>query len=300
MSRFEAVKPMSRSWTTSTSATTAQGGSTGFSEVTSNALRLIFPHHQPGNGTSLLTLAAMVDTLKPPYRCSPRSSLDRPGPDVGESFEQRLKRLTDQPAIDTLGWMKMLIQNEHVVELRRARESKMYHCVYLMAHSIMQTVSETMFGFTGLKGTHFFLETFADGDAEDKKFSLISSEIHDVRNVIAHNAYSRLQHVVQYFIDDIEEGWKRDADGTLVINPARYSVQVEDVFRHPTLYATFRQLPELRLLQIKYKFVRRWLNLDKSDPIAQAVKALDSLDANADLQAVDDRIRKQIYQHYGL
>ena len=219
---------------------------------------------------------------------------------MGESFEQRLKRYTDQPATDTLGWMTMLIQNEHVVELRRARENKLYYCVYLMAHSIMQTVSETMFGYTGLKGTHFFLEAFADGDSEDKKFSLISSELHDVRNVIAHRAYSRLQHVVQYFIDDIEEGWKREADGTLIINPAQYSIQVEDVFRHPTLYKTFRELPALQLLQIKYKFVRQWLDLDKSDPIAQAVKALDTLDATADLQAVDDGIRRQICERYGL
>ena len=113
----------------------------------------------------------------------------------GESFEKRLKRYTDQPAADTLGWMTMLLQNQHVVELRRARENKLYYCVYLMAHSIIQTVSETMFGLTGLEGTHFFLEQFADGDGEDKKFSRVSADIHDVRNVIAHRAYSKLQHV---------------------------------------------------------------------------------------------------------
>jgi len=77
-------------------------------------------------------------------------------------------------------------------------------------------------------------------------------------------------------------------------------MRIEDVFRHPKLYATFRQQPAIRLLQLKYKFVRQWLELDKSDSIAKAVKALDSLDATSDLQAVDDSIRQQIYERFGL
>jgi hypothetical protein len=109
-----------------------------------------------------------------------------------------------------------------------------------------------------------------------------------------------LQHVVQYLIDDIEEGWKREADGTLLINPAQYSIQIEEVFRQRTLYATFRQLPAIQLLQMKYKFVRQWLELDKNDPIARAVKALDALDATADLEAVENTIRKQVYERYRL
>jgi hypothetical protein len=53
-------------------------------------------------------------------------------------------------------------------------------------------------------------------------------------------------------------------------------------------------------LQAKYKFVRQWLELDKNDSIAKAVKALDSLDETADLQRVDDSIRRQIYERCGL
>ncbi len=218
----------------------------------------------------------------------------------GESFEERLKRYTDQPAADTLGWLTMLLQNENVVELRRARENKLYYCVYLMAHSIIQTVSETMFGLTGLEGTHFFLANFGDGDSEDKKFSRVSADIHDVRNVIAHRAYSKLQHVTQYFIDDIDEGWKREADGSLIINPALYSIQIEDVLRRPTLYLTFRQQPEVKLLRIKYRFIRQWLELDKNDALTKTIKALERLDATADLEAQDAKIRAEIYKRYKL
>jgi hypothetical protein len=53
----------------------------------------------------------------------------------GESFEERLRRYVDRPAIDTLGWMTMYLQNEPAVELKRAREARLYYCVYLLAHS---------------------------------------------------------------------------------------------------------------------------------------------------------------------
>ena len=218
---------------------------------------------------------------------------------MAETFKERLKRYADQPAIDTLGWMTMMLQNYHAVELKRARENKLYHCVYLLAHSIVQTVSETMFGLTGLDGTHFFLEHFADGATEDKKFSMISYELHDIRNIIAHRGYSKLQHEVQYFIDDIKEGWRQENDGSLTINPAVYGTQIEDVFRRPTLYLTFSQQSPLELLRLKYKFIRRWLDLDKNNTITKAIKALDSLDTNADLEREDNKARQLIYQRYG-
>jgi len=219
---------------------------------------------------------------------------------MSETFQQRLKRYTDQPAVDTLGWMKMMLQNTHAVELRRAREHKLYHCVYLLAHSIIQTVSEAMFDLTGLKGTHFFLEQFADGVTEDTKFSMIASEIHNVRNIIAHRGYSKKQHEVQYFIDDINQGWRRETDGTLVINPARYSIQVEEVFLRPTLYQAVCQQPALQLLKMKYRFVRQWLDLDKKDPITKSIEGLGNLDLSADLALEDTRIRRQICERYGL
>jgi hypothetical protein len=219
---------------------------------------------------------------------------------MAETFEQRLKRYTDQPATDSLGWLTVMLQNYHAVELRLARENKLYHCVYLLAHSIIQTVSETMFGLTGLAGTRFFLENFADGASEDLKFSRIAAEIHDVRNIIAHRGYSKTQHEVQYFVDDIAEGWRREADGSLAINPSLYGIRIEDTFRHSTLYSTFRRQDPLQLLRLKYRFIRQWLDLDKNDAIAQAIKAFDKLDQTADLQLADEAVRKQIYAVYAL
>jgi hypothetical protein len=217
-----------------------------------------------------------------------------------ETFRQRLKRYVDEPATETLGWMRVMLQNTHVVELRRARENKLYHCVYLLAHSIIQTVSEAMFGLTGLNGTHHFLEHFADGATEDLRFSMVSSEIHDVRNIIAHRGYSKTQHEVEYFVDDISQGWRREPDGSLTVNPALYGIQVEQVFLHPTLDLTFREQPALKLLQLKYRFVRQWLDLGKDDTIAKAIKALDGINASDDLERKDGEIRAMICQIYRL
>jgi hypothetical protein len=190
-----------------------------------------------------------------------------------ETFKERLKRFTDGDAADTFGWMTLLLQNHNVPELRCARENKLYLCVYLMSHALIQTVSESMFGKTGLEGTRFFLRTFVD--AGGTPFSPIASEIHDVRNVIAHQAYSGLQHRIEYFADEIDAGWQK-ADGVLFVNPARYSLQVEAVFRTATIFRAFQQTPQKQQLVRKYQFIRKWLALGRNDLISQKISTLES------------------------
>ena len=253
---------------------------------------------QPQNDGAPFT--ANVELWQHGPRQRERALADLDNEENGETFSDRLKRYADRPVIDTLGWMTMYLQNQPAVELRRAREAKLYFCVYLLAHSIIQTVSELMFALTGLDGTHYFLEQFADGAKPDRKFSLISADIHEIRNLIAHRAYSKRQHQTQYFIDDIPEGWRREPGGTLTINPAIYSVQIENVFRSAKLYQSFRSQPDLQLLKLKYRFIRQWLELDKTDPIAQLIRVLDKLSPAADLEAEDAKIRSAIYSRYNL
>jgi hypothetical protein len=63
----------------------------------------------------------------------------------------------------------------------------------------MQMVSENMFDLTGLDGTKSFLSHYVDGADNDRKFSLVADEIHSLRNVLAHQGYSSLQHRVETF-----------------------------------------------------------------------------------------------------
>ena len=109
-----------------------------------------------------------------------------------------------------------------------------------------------------------------------------------------------MQHAVEYFIDDIDQGWMRATDGSLMINPAVYSIQVEGALGRPTLYGDFRAQPGIKLLQLKYRFIRQWLDLGKEDPLTRQIKDLGDLDATADLKCEDAKIREQIYQRYGL
>jgi hypothetical protein len=120
-----------------------------------------------------------------------------------------------------------------------------------------------------------------------------------VRNIIAHRGYSKMQHEVQYFADEIREGWRREMDGSLTINPELYSVQVEDAFLRERLYLSFCQQQPRDLLLRKYHFFRQWLDLGKSDAIARAIKKLDRLDPATDLGLADVTIRKQLASNSG-
>jgi hypothetical protein len=215
-----------------------------------------------------------------------------------ETFKQRLKRYLDNDPGDTFGWMTVLMQNHHVLDLRSARENGLYLCVYLLAHATIQTISQAMFGKTGLSGTRFFLQTFLDAPSEEKHFSQIGSEIHAVRNIIAHQAYSGLQHSVEYFADKMDDNWRKE-EGILFVNPARYSLQVEAVFRTSAIFQAFQNQPDQVRLLRKYQFIGQWLSLERNDPVARNISALKAL-GPSDFGTREVAIRNELYQKYEL
>ena len=80
----------------------------------------------------------------------------------------------------------------------------------------------------GPAGTKFYLENFVDGDTEDRKFSLISDDIHEMRNVMAHQWWSSSTHDVA-LNHEMPEGWKLAGD-ILHINPIIYAEQFARAF----------------------------------------------------------------------
>jgi hypothetical protein len=160
-------------------------------------------------------------------------------------------------------------------------------------------ISENLFGLTGKEGTAFFLEHFVDGDTEELRFSLIADEIHDARNVMAHQGYSSLQHRVEYLDDTISSGWTRQG-ATVHINPAIYAQRFEAaIIGHAWVREYRRKSTEARLIQ-KYRYIRQWLRLDKSNPIAREIKALEGLTDLAAMRVQEARIQDMIYQGYGI
>lgn len=214
-------------------------------------------------------------------------------------FQKWLKRWTDEKDLEIFGWMTILIQNPYLHELRIAKENGLYHCVYLFTHAIMQTVSEQMFGLKGIDGTRFYLENFVDGHTHDKQFSLIADVLHHVRNVIAHQGYSSSQHIVEYFCDEITEGWKQDSD-TVYINPRIYAEHFERAFSEGAHVQKYCLLSYEERAKRKYHYIRQWLQLDKSHPIAQEVKKLEACTNISDVRSHEATIQKMIYREYGL
>lgn len=216
-----------------------------------------------------------------------------------ETFKQRLKRYTSKNDLEIFGWLTVYLQNSYLGELRLAKENQLHLCVYLITHAVIQTVSENMFGSTGKDGTKFYLENFVDGNTTNKKFSLITDEIHDARNVMAHQGYSSLQHRVEYFAGDMAEGWKQEA-GTIYINPNIYAEQFENALSHGTHVQKYlQQSDEIRTIR-KYKYIKQWLRLDKTDPIAKEIKKLEACTNINDLRAQETLVQQMIYSAYGL
>lgn len=216
-----------------------------------------------------------------------------------ETFGERLTRYTVENDLEIFGWLTVFLHNSYMRELRIASEHGLYHCVYLITHAVMQMISENMFGRAGRDGTRFYLENFVDGTDTDKRFSLISDDIHDLRNIMAHQGYSSLQHRVEYFVDDMPEGWKRDA-GTMYINPRIYAGQFEEAFTRGAHVQRYSQLPDEEKVVRKYQYIRQWLRLDRAHPITQEIRKLETCRNMQDIRTQEGVIQRAIFRQYGL
>jgi hypothetical protein len=216
-----------------------------------------------------------------------------------ESFKDRLGRYTVQDDLEIFGWMTVMMQNYPLRELRIASEKGLYQCVFLCSHAIIQTISEGMFDKRGIDGTRFYLENFVDEPAKDKKFSLITEEIHEMRNVIAHQGYSSLQHNVD-FNDEMTEGWKEESN-IVYINTKIYAEQFTKAFESAAQVLLYLKLLSVEeRIKRKYFFIRKWLRLEKTNKIAQAIKKLADSATLQDIRIQEQVVQQMIFQEYSL
>lgn len=137
-----------------------------------------------------------------------------------EARDARLERLKSHPveAIETLlNSIANYFNNEIGVTPAHYQTSLMF----LGVHASALTIGEVFFANGSmLKDYKQFLETFVDGDTEDLMFSLIAEDIHNWRNILAHQWLGSMGHRVEY---DYQAtlGWER-RDDILVINPKIY------------------------------------------------------------------------------
>jgi hypothetical protein len=216
-----------------------------------------------------------------------------------EAYKKRLKGFVDQSELEIPGWMTISMQNYILPELYVAKEKKLDRLIFLGTHSIIQTIAEKLFDTKGPAGTQFYLENFVDGNTQDKRFSLISDDIHEMRNVMAHQWWAVSTHEIA-LNHEMSEGWKREP-GLLHINPEVYVEQFARAFERGELIEKYCQLltEEQRAVR-KYYFIRDWLRLSTSDPIAQEIKKLDKCASMQDIRNQERLIKQMIYSVYSL
>jgi hypothetical protein len=156
-----------------------------------------------------------------------------------------------------------------------------------------------MFRKKGVEGTKFYLENFVDGSTVDRQFSRIADEIHEMRNVIAHQGYSSLQHNVD-FNNEMTEGWRSET-GVVFINMRIYFEQFAEAFRQGRHTDTYcKTVSSAERIKRKYLFLRKWLRLDVNHPITKEINKLQAMTREQSIRQQESVIQKLVYHEYHL
>jgi hypothetical protein len=109
-------------------------------------------------------------------------------------------------------------------EIRITPKSYQTSLLFLGVHAVALTIGEVFFNHQGvgkdLRNYTNFLKTFVDGPTADTQFSIVAGDIHNWRNILAHQWIGSLGHTIEYDYNS-HKGWKREA-GRLIINPEIY------------------------------------------------------------------------------
>ncbi|HEV7489103.1 MAG TPA: hypothetical protein VGQ65_25815 [Thermoanaerobaculia bacterium] len=214
-----------------------------------------------------------------------------------EDWQERLARYLDGRAVNIFGWMTIWAQNELLPQIAAVNKPNFETLLFLGTHSFIQAFMESVYDLRGLAGTKAFLERFMDESSSSNQFSLIAREVHEMRNVLAHQLYAIHTHHIAYDYR-LAGGWERRS-AMLHINPVVYGRQFGAALDGGRLTKWRKWTTPESLTVQKWRFIIRWLGLPKTDPLAQAVKALLSLTPDQIARGTP-AIRKMFAAKYGV
>lgn len=177
-----------------------------------------------------------------------------------ETYQQRLERFQKGSPNESILTLLNSIHNFFVVgELEKACKYKLTNLLLIGIHVVAETISENVYGKSGIKGFKFYLEKFVDGNKSDTQFSSIAKELNNWRNVLVHRWLSVQGH---YFGWDykIPEGWKKETDGTIVINPKIYFECFNNGFKGP-MWNYRKILTSQELQDAKDRIIKQYTRL---------------------------------------
>jgi hypothetical protein len=214
-----------------------------------------------------------------------------------ESFDDRLRRFLsheDEVPLTLLVWAQNLL----LPQVRVAKENHLDNLTFLSTHAFLQTFSEKALGIQGRAATKYFLQSFMDDTVSNRQFSQVSDEMHEMRNVMAHQLFSSRTHDVALDYT-MPEGWCRD-ETLLRINPDVYAQQFIAAVDGGRLWYWKNFVTREQRIKQKYLFVRDWLDLPKKDGISQAIDQLTALTTLQDTQNAAAAVDAQINERYSL
>lgn len=145
-----------------------------------------------------------------------------------EDKQKRYKRLSEGSPVEIIETLLNSIHNFFNSEIDRAASEELWNLVILGDHAVALTISEGLFGETGLTGYKKFLEKFVDEAKVGFNFSVIAQDIHNWRNVIAHQWLSVSGY--SFGIDlKMFTGWT-NKDSATYFNPRIYHQSFKGAF----------------------------------------------------------------------
>lgn len=216
-----------------------------------------------------------------------------------ETVEERLKRFLLNSPNEIFFTILNSISNFTVPEIRSASSRDLHNLAVLGVHGVAQTISEQIYGHTGLSATRFYLENFVDRPTDAVKFSDIAAELHSFRNIHAHRWSSRLSHHVG-FNTTVAEGWKRDGDD-IHFNPIVFITRFDAGFSAGSpMWEMPRRLEPLARLRQKYRFLRQWLELSSDDPVDVQLRSLGEAADLTTAERDEDVVRRALCARFGI
>ncbi|HXH90464.1 MAG TPA: hypothetical protein VNN25_02700 [Thermoanaerobaculia bacterium] len=214
-----------------------------------------------------------------------------------ESFEDRLRRFVKGADREFALTIFMMVRNALLIEVEDAAKKHLLTLTLLGTHAAMQMVCEKVFGLKGIDATEFYLEQFVDGTAPDRKYSAIVAELHEQRNVMAHQGFSSTQHVIAY--DWGLSGGFEWKGNTLHLNPDIYIADfIAGAARYSKVATTY--VTDFEMAKRKYAFIRDWLDLPKGDSLDDQLKNVKNLPDLPALRAAEPPLQDVIVTKYGL
>jgi hypothetical protein len=214
------------------------------------------------------------------------------------TLQTRLKGYLDGHESDIFGYMFMWAQNELEPQVQAANRPRHEAALFLLTHAFIQTFMDKTYNIKGPAATEGFLKRFIDGTKRKDQFARIASEMHEMRNVMAHQLYSSKTHDIA-FDYRLTTGWDKIA-GRLHINPKIYGDNFLASLNGGRLRHWQKFTTRVALTHQKYRFIIKWLDLKAGDLLRQQTEQLFLIPNVTAIRKAEKPLRKAFRARYGV